>query len=325
MLFIIHSSHPFKGGVSAVNQNSSGMKLSDPPVSTSDSIEIEYLYRIRNYYPSLSKKQKKVAKYISGHQNEVLHSSISQLAAKIGVNPPTITRFSQAIGFKGFSELKFYMEKGILSPFSEKATINKEDSLSVIKQKITDQDSEVIEDTISLLEEDKIEHIISVLNKSERLVIFAEGGSTAAAVAAHNMFAQLGIHCESYQDAFLGITVATQLNKKSVAIAISYSGSSINSVNFLKECRSKGAYTVAITGYKNSPLTQFANTVLYTSTKVANNLYEMHTARISELCIIGMIQIAYYSRHYDSLEENLSSLTDVTHMTRLKSGQNIVF
>ena len=285
---------------------------------------IEYLYRIRCHYSALSKKQKKIAGYICQHQHEIMHTSISKLSEKIGVNAPALTRFAQALGFKGFSELKFYMEKDLLTPFSDRASVLRDDSIEIVKQKLIKQNQEIIEDTISTLSEAEIEKAIKAIEKCRRFCIFAEGGSTAAAVAAHNMFLQLGLSCEVYQDAFLGISVASQLQKGDVAMAISYSGSSINTVNFLKESKSKRATTIAITGYVNSHLTGSADIVLYTSTKVKNDLRDMHIARISEMCVIGMLQVGIYINMPD-LAGNIQNLMEVTHMTRLKTGQNIYF
>jgi RpiR family transcriptional regulator, carbohydrate utilization regulator len=216
------------------------------------------------------------------------------------------------------------MEKDLLTPFSDRMSVVRGDSIAIVKQKLIKQNQEIIEDTISTLSEAEIEKATKAISKSHRFCIFAEGGSSAAAVAARNMFLQLGLSCEVYQDAFLGISVASQLGKEDVAMAISYSGSSINTVNFLKESKMKHATTIAITGYVNSHLTNSADIVLYTSTKVKNDLRDMHIARISEMCVIGMLQVGIYINSPD-LSANIQNLMDATHMTRLKTGQNIFF
>ena len=97
--------------------------------------EVEYLYRISETYSNMSKGQKKIARYFVEHQSDMCKLSITQLAQKLNVTPSAITRFCQALNYKGFSELKFYVGKNILSSHNMDNTLLKEDSLSVLIQK----------------------------------------------------------------------------------------------------------------------------------------------------------------------------------------------
>ncbi|MCC8191035.1 MAG: hypothetical protein LIP77_10455, partial [Planctomycetes bacterium] len=66
-----------------------------------------YLSRIRAEYDGLTKSQRRIADYLCRNQREVLATSITALSRKIGTNPPALTRFCQAIHYKGFGEFKF--------------------------------------------------------------------------------------------------------------------------------------------------------------------------------------------------------------------------
>lgn len=293
--------------------------------SADGAADIEYLYRIRCHYNTLSKKRKHIADYIIAHQHELPHSSINLLARKMGTNAAAVTRFCQALGFKGFSELKFYMEQEILSLFARKDTINKSDSIAMVKQKMMRQDKEIVEDTVTLLNEPDIQRAIKLITTTKRLDIFAEGGSASSALAAYTMFMQLSIPCRLYNDAFIAITSASQLQEGDLALVVSYSGSASNSVNFLRMARARKASTVAITGFVNSHVTRFADITLYSSSKVKNDLRDMHTARISELIIIGLLHVGAYAKTMDNQEDNLKNLIEATRMTRLKNSNNISF
>ena len=287
--------------------------------------DIEYLYRIRCHYASLSKKRKRIADYILAHQDELPHSSINLLAKKIGTNASGVTRFCQALGFKGFSELKFYMRQEFLSPFARNDSITREDSTALMKQKMIAQDKEIVDDTIALLEEYDIQGAVRLVSTARRLDIFAEGGSAASAMAAYTLFMQLAIPCRLYSDAFIAITSASQMRHDDVALVISYSGSASNSVNFAKMARERGASVIAITGYVNSPVTHHADISLYCSSKVKNDLRDMHIARLSELCIIGLLHVGTYAKNIDQHGENLENLIKATRITRLKNGHHISF
>ncbi len=297
----------------------------EAPPSLEDANAVEYLYRIRCHYGALSRKRKRIADYIIAHQDELPHSSINLLARKIGTNASAVTRFCQALGFKGFSELKFYMEQEILSPFARNTNVTRFDSTALMKQKTVAQNKEIVDDTITLLDERDIQNAVRLLVSAKRLDIFAEGGSAASAMAAYTMFMQLAIPCRLYTDAFIAITSASQLKKGDLALAVSYSGSASNSVNFLKVAKERGASAIAITGYASSPITGHADITLHSSGKVKNDLRDMHIARISELCIIGLLHVGAYAKTIDSQGENLDNLIKATRITRLKKGHDVAF
>jgi RpiR family carbohydrate utilization transcriptional regulator len=81
--------------------------------------EIEYLARIRNHYNLLSDSEQKIADYIINQRETILQLTAAELAEKIGSSAATIIRFCRAVGFKGYTELKFYIERELLSLVGE--------------------------------------------------------------------------------------------------------------------------------------------------------------------------------------------------------------
>ena len=65
----------------------------------------EYISRISSQYSFLPKQQKKLARYILSHQDEVIHSSITTLSRKTNIAASTITRFCPSLSYSGFSEM----------------------------------------------------------------------------------------------------------------------------------------------------------------------------------------------------------------------------
>ena len=57
------------------------------------------------------------------------------------------------------------------------------------------------------------------------------------------------------------------MKKGEVAIGISYSGTSINTVDVLKQAKKNGATTIAITNFDKTPLVEQADIVILTSDK----------------------------------------------------------
>ena len=69
---------------------------------------------IQKFEGSLSKTEKKIAKYMIEHPDEILSSSVEELAQATGTSGATIVRFCRTIGFRGFMDFKYQMERNVL-------------------------------------------------------------------------------------------------------------------------------------------------------------------------------------------------------------------
>ncbi|MDF2522768.1 MAG: RpiR family transcriptional regulator [Clostridiales bacterium] len=261
--------------------------------------EIEYLVRIKTHYNILSESEKKIADYIMNNKDEILGLSAHALADKIGTSASTVVRFCYSLGFKGYTELKFYIERELLSPSYEVIQVNPGDSINLIKQKMLNFNKDVIDDTTMILDSEKLEQAVKALSTAPRIDLYGEGGSGSITVSAANLFLQIGLSCNAYTDSFMQITSATQLKKGDVALAIIHSGRARNTIEALQEAHKQGATTICITGYTNSPITEHSDIVLYTSSKSTGFLSDLPAARISELCVISVLQMAIVAGDYD--------------------------
>ncbi|MGE4282442.1 MAG: MurR/RpiR family transcriptional regulator [Clostridia bacterium] len=277
--------------------------------------QTEYLSRIRNHYSLLSDSEKRIANFILQSKTSIVDIPIKELAKKTDSSPATIIRFCQALGFKGYAELKFYIERELLSPFGEKEGINQNDSIKVLKQKIFQFQKQVIDDTLMVLNDEEIEKAIDAILKAQKIVLYGEGGSGTIALTAFHIFAQIGLPCQAHNDAFLQVMSASQLKKGDVAIGIAHSGRIINTMDALKLAKEQGATTICITGYANSPVTEYSDIVLYTSSKSSSTLSDMPAARISELNVISVLQLGVVAKNYD---KSISSAKKAKQAFKLK-------
>jgi DNA-binding MurR/RpiR family transcriptional regulator len=69
---------------------------------------------IREQHESLSPSQQKVAEFLVHGGIDVLHYPIAKIAEKVEVNPSTVVRTAQALGFDGFPELQSALRQQFL-------------------------------------------------------------------------------------------------------------------------------------------------------------------------------------------------------------------
>ncbi|MDK4491484.1 MurR/RpiR family transcriptional regulator, partial [Fusobacterium necrophorum] len=66
----------------------------------------------KEHYNTLTKGEKKIAEYFVKNPKKVMMLSALELGKEIGVSDASILRFSKALGFQKFSDLKNYIASG---------------------------------------------------------------------------------------------------------------------------------------------------------------------------------------------------------------------
>ncbi len=250
----------------------------------------DYLSRIRSKYHELTKSQRKIADYIRDHWEEVLTYSITGLSRRIGTNPPAITRFCQALHYKGFGEFKFLLEKALIVPYGASENVGHGDDVHTVIKKLMTMHHEAIGDTLLLLDTRLVERAVKAICNAGKVHIYADGGPGASATFAYSMFLQVGIPCNFFTDRILSMMAAGQLSKGDVAIGITYTGTSSGILNSLEVARQCNATTIGINAHASSPLSKLVHIPLCYSLKIADDLRYLHIARMCEVAIIGVLQ-----------------------------------
>jgi len=91
---------------------------------------------IRSSLDLLRKSEKKVAGCVLADPEEVVRSSITQLAEKAGTSEPTVIRFCRRLGLGGYLELRLNLARDLPSAQYIFENVTDRDSLAEIASKI---------------------------------------------------------------------------------------------------------------------------------------------------------------------------------------------
>ncbi|WP_267245658.1 MurR/RpiR family transcriptional regulator [Streptomyces sp. PR69] len=75
----------------------------------------------------LSPAQRRIAQYITDHLTEAAFLSITELAERVGVSQPSVTRFATSLGFSGFPALREALQPIALSAVAGTPDMRRED------------------------------------------------------------------------------------------------------------------------------------------------------------------------------------------------------
>ncbi|HET7656906.1 MAG TPA: MurR/RpiR family transcriptional regulator [Bacillales bacterium] len=274
--------------------------------------------KIRFQYMKLSEKEKRIADYIFEHPEDMIHSTINEVAEILNIAEATVFRFCKRIGFKGFQEMKIALASEIISPIKQiHGEVNEGDDTKTINEKIFHSNVTTLQDTIHVLDSKKVDKVLDFIMKARRVEFYGIGGSAIVAMDAFHKFVRTGIEVFFSLDYHFQLASASRLTKEDVAIFISHSGTNKDTIKMMDAAKKNGAKTVGITGYPKSPIGQQTDVSLFTSSEETEYRSEALSSRIGQLSLIDALYVNIMMLNKNKAKEALAKVREAIATTRL--------
>lgn len=222
--------------------------------------EFRILPSIRSSFESLSEAQSRIAKYVLDNPDKVVRGSLGELAAAIKTGEASLVRFCQQLGYKGVRDFKIALA-------SEIATLRRRSDGVGVQQGIAaglaDRMIHALDESVSSVVTADFEAHARRLRASRRIDIFGAGVSGLVAQFAAYRLMRVGLIAQAFQDATLVHEVMGGLDPDCIAIGVSESGLTEDTIRFLQGAKAAGAFCMALTGRPTSPLARIADAVLF--------------------------------------------------------------
>lgn len=275
----------------------------------------DFLTRVLSNYNQFTKAERKVADFIMQHSQEVLFMSITDLADACKVGETTVFRFCKTMHTQGYQELKIQLSLSM----KEEPEIKKGEQgengggLGSFMPGLLESNYNVLRETDSLLSRKMLDEILEHMTAARKIVFMGVGSSGMVAMLAANKFLRITDKVQCFADSHMQAMNASLLKPEDVAMVISYSGSTKDSIAVARLAKEAGAYVVAISRFIKSPLMDYADAALLCGSKEGPLQGSSITAIISQLYIMEVLYSGYYSRNYDeSYMNNKKSAESVT-------------
>lgn len=252
------------------------------------------LNTISSLYHSLTKSEKKIADTILRSPDLVSQCPLSEIAKHLEVGEATLVRFCRTIGFKGFSDFKLELSIELATKDNNDETVLEteimpsDDSLT-IAQKLQAAVSNVMEETVNLLDLKQLEQVVKAIKKARRIFLFGVGSSGVTAEDAKNKLMRIGFQVDATGNNHFMYMQAALLTLSDVAIGLSHSGYSAETAHTLKIAKQNGATTVALTHSLRSPVTEYADYVLVNGNKQGKLQGDSIGTKIAQLFVLDLI------------------------------------
>lgn len=263
--------------------------------------------QIMSGYGDLRKSEKKAAEYILKNMEQAAELSIDRLAEAAGVSQPTVIRMLRAFGFSGYKDFKYQLVSELAQSEAEQQgeaepmfgyTLRKQDTLEEIPSYMTATAAGMMEETLKNFSVKTYRKTVEAIRKARLIDIYSVENSGVAAQDLLAKLLYLGLPCRYFSDSYYQRISAGSLTDEDVAVGISYSGASKDTVDAMRTAKRSGAVTIVITNFRDSPICRYADILICTSQEqfiYGNAIY----SRMTQLLIVDMIYMGIIASDYE--------------------------
>jgi DNA-binding MurR/RpiR family transcriptional regulator len=256
--------------------------------------DIGILVTIRSLLPNLAPVERRVAQAVLDDPQGVAWRSISELARTCGTSATSVVRFCRAIGLRGYPDLRLALagavaRDDVTSVTTASHDIAPDDDAATITKKIAYADARAVTDTANHLDIATLVQVTEALAKAGRIDIYGVGASGFVALDLQMKLQRIGRPAFAWPDPHMAISSASLRGAGDVAIGLSHTGTTVDTIDVLREARSHGALTVAVTNFPWSPITEVADLVLLTAARETAFRTGAMTSRIAQLTVVDCL------------------------------------
>lgn len=273
-------------------------------------LEETMVFCIEAGYSDLRPSEKKAADFVLEHMSRIRELSLAQLAKCSGVSQPTIVRMVKSLGFESYKAFKYAVieEQGqgkqpAVQPLYG-YQVSKEDRVEEVPAKIAATAFSIMESTIKSISLKTYRNVIQVISSARQIDIYGIENSSAACCDLAAKLLYLGLNCRYLADPYLQQISAGSLTSQDAAIAISYSGTSKDTVEAVKLAREQDAATIVITNFEDAYISKYADYLIGTAQEqhfYGNAIF----SRTAQILIVDMIYMGLLTSDYQTYAQRL--------------------
>jgi DNA-binding MurR/RpiR family transcriptional regulator len=304
-------------------------KVGPDPGSAADgaSASLSTVVRVRSLLPSLPPAEARVAQRVIDDPEAVANSTITELAQACGTSETTVIRFCRAIGFAGYPELRLTLAteagraQGVTGGRVVGSDISTDDTLQQVVEKISFADARAVEETANQLDIEALERVVVAIVDARRVDIYGVGASAFVALDFQQKLHRIGRTSYGWSDAHIMLTSAAVLEPGDVAVAISHTGTTADTIDALGVAKRRGATTVALTNYPRSPIAEVADYVLTTAARETTFRSGATASRLAQLTVVDCIFVGVAQRTYEPTRQHLEATREAVRVRRVGSDR----
>ena len=236
--------------------------------------------------------------------------SITELSDAVNVGDSSVFRFCKTLQLKGYQEFRMRLSMGLSHEKASPVAITQDLSdFEALKSSLLNMDVAAIQETIQLIDEDRVKKAVDILLNADNFWFFGAGNSMVTAMEAFNKFLRITSKARFVEDVHMQSMCASLMTERDAAVIISYSGSTKDMVQIAETAKENGSKVITITRFLRSPLTAFSDITLLCSSMESPMQSGSISSKMSQLFLVDLLFNLYYSQTYTGSETNNEKVT----------------
>lgn len=264
------------------------------------------------YLTSFTQSEKMLADYILSHQNEAIHLSSRELAAKSYTSVSTVYRVCDKLGLNGFNELKLLLarekEKPSLQPLDYDAPFSMNATDYEIMDSMKNLYLQTVEETQSLLDLQDVHKAVVLLDEAKVVNIYTAENNRASAIAFATKMQRAGrrvqVLCGVYEQQMESIHSIPG----TVAIILSYAGRNQELKSIVPFLKKQNTRIILISSLLDQSFEKYADVHLYLCSRESTAYTKIMTAyslTISSSYVFDVLYSILYRRNADDFQQEI--------------------
>jgi DNA-binding MurR/RpiR family transcriptional regulator len=239
---------------------------------------------------SLPPAEARVAQALLTRGVDVVHSSVTEVALAADTGVGTVVRACQSLGFKGFQAAKIALAQDLL-PLDERAhtDVAEGDTPEQVLAKLADSSGDALRRAIASVRADALAQAVGLLAGARRVLCLGVGTSAPLAQDTAYRLATIGIDADAPPDVHVQHVRARLLAPEDVALAVSHTGATQETLGAVRGASEAGAAIIAITSFSTTPLTELADVALVAGGRETSYRVEAMASRLAHLLVIDTL------------------------------------
>ena len=271
---------------------------------------------IRDTRPQLRQSEQAVADYVLEHPDEVIGSSVTQLAQSSGTSEATVLRFCRALGYRGFPELKLVLARDLArSPEGERADDDRaaftaEDSVEHIAYTVFQRLGRSLQDTMELQQVTQINAAVAALASADTVLVAGGTGRTWLAHDLERRFQMIGVRSTAHGEPDLQLAALSTLRSGDGVVILAGAGEDDHLLRLAALAAERGIAAVGIAGRFGGRLDAAVGVALHTTTPLLGVPGGAFESLVAELALLDALFVAVAVRRGPETAQALGLLAD---------------
>lgn len=286
----------------------------------------DFLAKINEYYPKMSKGHKLVAAYIVDRYDQAVFMTAAKLGEAVGVSESTVVRFATALGYDGFPEFMKDLEEWYKSKMNSVQKIGVKygkSSQSELLTSVLTADIEKIEDTMENLDVNSFELAVDIILSARK--VYVVGIRSCEPLA---RFLHFYLNMIRPDVVLLGTTSVSEtfeqmirIDEKDCIIGISFPRYSMRTLKCLEFANDRNAKVITITDSIHSPLNLYSSCNLL----ARSDMVSIVDSLVAPLSVINALVVALCLKRPSEVKDNLENLAEVWNNYQVYLNDEINF